>query len=159
MGQTLKDAFLKWPHCAATYAGLGLLVALLFFRSTPPIQPVERFSVDEPFLAAGAHAGRVGGRVFTVSYTGSMKPFLMGGECVVVVASYPEIRKGDVLIYNGELNPFAKAQTIIHRAVQKDSGGWIMSGDANAHTETWSRVRPDNYLGTVVAIYQKKQTP
>lgn len=156
MGQTLKDAFLKWPHCAATYAGLFLLVALLFFRSETPTQLVERYSVDEPFLSAGAHAGRVGGRVFTVSYTGSMKPFLQGGECVVVVASYPDIRKGDVLIYNGPLNPYAQAQTVIHRAVQKDGAGWIMSGDNNAHTETWSRVRPDNYLGTVVAIYQRK---
>lgn len=155
MGQTLKDAFVKWPHCAATYAGLSLLVCLLFFRSSPPILEVERHAVDEPFLSAGAHAARVGGRVFTVSHTGSMKPFLTGGECVVVVASYPEIRKGDVLIYNGTLNPFDKATTIIHRAVQKDSGGWIMSGDNNARTETWSRVRPDNYLGTVVAIYQR----
>ena len=79
MLQTLKDAFTRWPHCAATYAGLALLVVLLFFRSETPTQLVERYSVDEPFLSAGAHAGRVGGRVFTVSYTGSMKPFLQGG--------------------------------------------------------------------------------
>lgn len=156
MGETLKSAFVRWPHCAATYAALALLVVLLFFRQEPPILPVETHVVDEPFLSAAAHAGRVGGRVFTVSFTGSMKPFLMGGENVVVVGEYPAIKRGDILIYTGALNPYGPTTTIIHRAVQKDKDGWIMSGDNNAQTETWSRVRPDNYLGTVVAIYRKK---
>ena len=156
MGETLKSAFVRWPHCAATYAALALLVVLLFFRQEPPLNPIETHNVDDPFAAAAAHAGRVGGRVFTVAYTGSMKPFLMGGEKVVVVGEYPAIKRGDVLIYNGRLNPYAAEQVVIHRAVQHDKDGWIMSGDNNAHTETWSRVRPDNYLGTVVAIYRAK---
>lgn len=155
MGETLKSAFVKWPHCAATYAALALLVVLLFFRQEPPLNPIETHVVDDPFLAAAAHAGRVGGRVFTVAYTGSMKPFLMGGEKVVVVGEFPAVKKGDVLIYEGALNPYGPTTTIIHRAVDKDKGGWIMSGDNNAHTETWSRVTAQNYRGTVVAIYRK----
>lgn len=156
MGETLKSAFVRWPHCAATYAALTLLVVLLFFRQEPPHTDIETHVVDDPFIAAAAHAGRVGGRVFTVAYTGSMKPFLMGGEKVVAVGEYPAIKRGDVLIYNGRLNPYStNEQVVIHRAVQHDKDGWIMSGDNNAHTETWSRVRPDNYLGTVVAIYKR----
>lgn len=155
MGETLKAAFTRWPHCAATYAGLALLVALLFFRQEPPHTDIETHAVDNPFLAAAAHAGRVGGRVYTVSFTGSMKPLLQGGESVVAVGEFPAVRKGDVLIYDGTLNPYGPVTTIIHRAVAKDKGGWIMSGDNNAHTETWSRVTAQNYRGTVVAIYRK----
>lgn len=155
MGETLKSAFTRWPHCAATYAALALLVVLLFFRQEPPLNPIETHAVDNPFLAAAAHAGRVGGRVYTVSFTGSMKPLLQGGESVVAVGEFPAVRKGDVLIYDGTLNPYGPVTTIIHRAVQKDKGGWIMSGDNNANTETWSRVTANNYRGTVVAIYRK----
>ena len=155
MGDTLKSAFVKWPHCAATYAALALLVALLFFRQEPPLNPIETHVVDDPFAAAAAHAGRVGGRVYTVSFTGSMKPLLQGGEKIVAVGEFPAVKRGDVLIYEGALNPYGPVTTIVHRAVQQDKGGWIMSGDNNAHTETWSRVTAQNYRGTVVAIYKK----
>lgn len=155
MLQVVKDAFVRWPNCVATYAALGLATVLLFFRSEPPKPSIETHVVDNPFLFAAAHAGRVGGRVYTVSYTGSMKPFLTGGECVVAVGDYPSIKLGDVLIYEGTLNPYATPTQIVHRAVDRDKGGWIMSGDNNAHTETWSRVKPENYRGTVVAIYRK----
>ena len=155
MGETLKSAFVRWPHCAATYAGLALLVVLLFFRQEPPHNPIETHVVDDPFAAAAAHAGRVGGRVFTVSFTGSMKPLLQGGEKVVAVGEFPAVKKGDVLFYDGELNPYAQPITLIHRAVDRDKGGWIMSGDNNANTETWSRVTANNYRGTVIAIYKK----
>ena len=155
MGNTLKSAFTRWPHCAATYAGLALLLALLFFRQEPPLNQIETHAVDDPFAAAAAHAGRVGGRVYTVSFTGSMKPLLQGGEKVVAVGEFPAVRKGDVLIYEGALNPYGPTTTIVHRAVQKDAGGWIMSGDNNAHTETWGRVTALNYRGTVIAIYKK----
>ena len=155
MGDTLKSAFVRWPHCAATYAALALLVALLFFRQEPPLTAIETHAVDDPFAAAAAHAGRVGGRVYTVSFTGSMKPLLQGGEKIVAVGEFPAVKRGDVLIYEGALNPYGPVTTIVHRAVQKDAGGWIMSGDNNAHTETWSRVTAQNYRGTVVAIYKK----
>ena len=155
MGETLKSAFVRWPHCAATYAALALLLALLFFRQEPPLNPIETHAVDDPFAAAAAHAGRVGGRVYTVSFTGSMKPLLQGGEKIVAVGEFPAVKRGDVLIYEGALNPYGPTTTIVHRAVQKDAGGWIMSGDNNAHTETWSRVTAQNYRGTVVAIYKK----
>lgn len=152
MKQVLQAALTKWPHCIATYAGLLLLAALLFFRSSPPILPIETHAVADPLQAATEHAARVGGRPLRVAFTGSMRPHLHGGEVVVAVADYGAIQAGSVVCYEGQMGD-GVTRMIIHRAVQKDKGGWIMSGDNNAVSETWQRVVPANYLGTVIAIY------
>lgn len=95
-------------------------------------------------------AGGVNGKVWNVSFTGSMKPLLEGGEYVVSVSRYDTIRKGEVLIYRQPYYP----NPIIHRAVQQDKDGWIMSGDSAKHTESWARVTAKEYIGTVVAVYR-----
>ena len=91
-----------------------------------------------------------GQKAWQVSYTGSMRPFLQGGEVVVTEANYDAIKLGQIVVYQA---PYNKSP-IVHRAVQKDGLGWIMSGDSAKHTESWYRVTKDNYLGTVVAVYQ-----
>ena len=46
---------------------------------------------------------------------------------------------------------------MLHRAVDRDSGGWIMSGDNNRWSERWDRVTPTTYMGTVVALVEFSQ--
>ena len=42
----------------------------------------------------------------------------------------------------------------LHRAVLRDRGGWLMSGDNNARSESWDRVTPQTYVGTVEALFE-----
>ena len=146
MSDQLKAAFTKFPYCLATYVcliGAGWLLAFGW-------KPVEN---NPPVYFQETKVGE-GQKVWQVSHTGSMKPFLQGGEYVVTVANYDAIRLGQILVYHA---PYNKSP-IVHRAVQKDKDGWIMSGDANRHTESWFRVTKDNYLGTVVSVYRLDKT-
>ena len=142
MREQLKAAFTKLPYCLATYVcliGAGWLLAFGW-------KPVE----DNPPVYVREVEVRAGEKVWHVSKTGSMKPFLHGGEYVVTVANYEAIRLGQILVYYA---PYNKSP-LIHRAVQKDKDGWIMSGDSAKHTESWYRVTKDTYLGTVVSVYK-----
>lgn len=146
-----RKLFIEWPGCLATYAGLAILAGLLFFRYEPPKPPLPTFvEVDAP-MAAAQYAIKVGGTPYSVAYTGSMKPAFQGGEIVVAVHNYETIKVGDVLIYNASFS----SMHIMHRAVQKDKDGWIMSGDNTSTSESWERVRKANYLGTVVAVFKR----
>lgn len=142
MREQLKAAFTKLPYCLATYVcliGAGWLLAFGW-------EPVK----DNPPVYVREMEVRTGEKVWHVSHTGSMKPFLQGGEYVVTVANYEAIRLGQILVYYA---PYNKSP-LVHRAVQKDKDGWIMSGDSAKHTESWYRVTKDNYLGTVVSVYR-----
>jgi hypothetical protein len=148
---SLKSAFTSWPHCIATYVCLIGAAWLLAFGW----QPVRvDFPIDVaamPANAAQAKADELGGKVWQVGFTGSMKPLLQGGEYVVTVYRYETIRTGEVLVYTATYHD----KPIIHRAVQKDGYGWLMSGDFSPRSESWARVTKDNYLGTAVAAYRK----
>lgn len=151
--QSLKELFTKFPYYIATYVCLVGMAWLLFFGWTPvkldPPIYITPHAQGEALIKA--HASN--GQVFRVSYTGSMEPLLHGGEWVVTTSDYSAIKKGQVLVYKAPYN-----QTpIIHRAVEQDSLGWIMSGDSAQHTESWFRVIPPNYIGTTIAIYKTPQ--
>lgn len=151
MSDRLKAAFTAWPYCLATYVTLIGAAWLLFVpfkpvRLDPPIYPS-----GSPEQASQEAAKAISGRVWVVSFTGSMKPLLQGGEYAVTVKDYPSIKKGQVLVYNATYHD----KPIIHRAVEHDNHGWLMAGDTSPRSESWARVTPDNYLGTVVAVYRK----
>ena len=152
MRKLLASAFTSWPHCLATYVcliGAGWLLAFGW-------QPVKRdFPIyDSPIADSLAQdaAEKLGGNAWRVSYTGSMRPLLTGGEYVVTVDKFDEIQLGQVLVYRAPYN----SNPLIHRAVLKDKHGWLMSGDSSRLSESWSRVTIDNYLGTAVVGYRKE---
>lgn len=154
MKQTLKAAFTQFPFCLATYVFLVGIIWLLFF----PFKPVK---LDPPtYITPNAQgeallkAHTSNGQVFRVSYTGSMKPLLQGGEWVVTAAAYNQIQLGQVLVYKAPYNQ----SPIIHRAVQKDKDGWLMSGDSSPISESWFRVTPESYIGTAIAIFRDPDT-
>ena len=153
MKQTLKAAFTQFPFCLATYVFLVGIIWLLFF----PFKPVK---LDPPLHITPNAQGEAlllahtsNGQVFKVSYTGSMKPLLQGGEWVVTAAAYNQIQLGQVLVYKAPYNQ----SPIIHRAVQKDNYGWLMSGDSSPISESWFRVTPESYIGTAIAIFRDPQ--
>jgi hypothetical protein len=146
----LKSAFTSWPHCVATYVCLIGATWLLAFGWKPVRVDPKIYVTRYPEAEARQLAEQIGGKVWVVGFTGSMKPLLKGGEYVVSVPNFQSIKQGEVLIYN---QPYHD-KPIVHRAVQVDNDGWIMSGDSAKHTESWARVTASNYLGTAVAIYR-----
>jgi hypothetical protein len=109
----------------------------------------------EALLAAAAFAQRAHGRLILTSGTPSMEPLIHGRTYAVIVKRpFESISGSDVLVYRGR--PDANkpdSLTILHRAVQHDKYGWLMSGDNNRWSESWDRVTSDNYTGTVVALF------
>lgn len=150
MKEQLKAAFTSFPHCIATYVAIVGAGWLLFFGWKPVKLDPPVHAVVNPEQVARQEAARLDGAVWAVGHTGSMRPLLQGGEYAVTVSRFADVRLGEVLVYRATYhhNP------IVHRAVQKDSHGWLMSGDSAPHSESWARVNADNYIGTVVAVYR-----
>jgi hypothetical protein len=111
------------------------------------------------FSAASLYAAKVGGSLILTSGTPSMEPLIHGRTYVVVQRlPYASIAKHDILLYKGRPDASKPDQkAMLHRAVLHDSYGWMMSGDNNRWSESWDRVTPDTYLGTVVAIFSFPQ--
>lgn len=150
MKEQLKAAFTSFPHCIATYVAIVGAGWLLFFGWKPVKLDPPVHAVVNPEQVARQEAARLDGAVWAVGHTGSMRPLLQGGEYAVTVSRFADVRLGEVLVYRATYhhNP------IVHRAVQKDSHGWLMSGDSSPRSESWARVNADNYIGTVVAVYR-----
>jgi hypothetical protein len=126
-------------------------------ESLAPVVPTNGHysSQAEAFAASVAYAAANGGTVVTTSGTPSMEP-LIHGRTFAVVQNRPfaSIATRDLLVYMGR--PDASKATrvkMLHRAVEHDSGGWIMSGDNNRWSESWDRVTPQTYGGVVVALF------
>lgn len=154
MRSILKSAFTELPYCLATYVCLIGMGWLIFFSWTPVKLDPPTYTTPNAQGEALIKAHTSNGQVFRVSYTGSMKPLLQGGEWVVTVAAYDKIQLGQVLVYKAHYNP----NPLIHRAVQQDTHGWIMSGDSSPISESWFRVTPETYIGTTIAIFKDPNT-
>jgi hypothetical protein len=150
MREALKSAFVAWPHCLATYVCLVGMTCLLAFGWKPTKRDFAIYESAIPLALAEDAAAKLGGKVWQVSATGSMRPLLAGGEYVVTVANFDAIERGQVLVYHATYN----RNPIIHRAVELDAHGWLMSGDSAPVSESWARVTRENYLGTVVLGYK-----
>lgn len=150
MKEILKSAFTLFPHCIATYVCIIGAVCLLVFGWQPKKIDPPVYIVSNPEMVAREAAQKANGNVWHVGYTGSMKPLLQGGEYAVTAKDFSNIKEGQILVYHATYNK----NPIIHRAVQHDSYGWLMSGDSAKISESWSRVTEQNYIGTVIAIYK-----
>lgn len=138
----------------------GLLIFLLascFYKQTE--YPVFRYdSENMVVLSALAHANDISGSVKVVEPTGSMRPAIYDYDIVVISSpakdSYDNIREGDIVLYRADWAP-PLSPPVLHRAVQKDRYGWIMTGDSPSNSyESKTRLTSANYLGRLVAIYR-----
>jgi len=119
------------------------------------VSKVNCASRVEAFARAVAYVAAHGGRVEITSGTPSMEP-LIHGQTYTVVQDRPfaMIRKYDLLVYLGRPDASRPNRLMmLHRVVQGDRHGWIMSGDHNRWSESWDRVTPQTYFGTVVALF------
>jgi hypothetical protein len=106
----------------------------------PPTTPGPAASLD----ALAAQSLRLGTALRVRARGGSMRPFLIDGDVLVVrPAAAAEIRIGDVICYEPPSGGLR-----LHRAVAREERGFVTRGDAL----TWVEVVPDAaLLGRVIA--------
>lgn len=137
---------------------------LIFFMFPFLQNPAERYKDRNPAIvvhetekdaamAAYEEAKKLNGRYYKTSGTPSMEPLVMGRVYAVgVPKKYEEIQAGDICNYKAK---WANG-IVFHRMVQKDKEGWIASGDNNSRSESYEKVKPDNYMDCVVKIHTYK---
>ena len=94
--------------------------------------------------------------------TGSMAPYippaapgLVQLDTVVAyvvldpAATYESVAIGALVLYTTNWT----SHHVLHQAALKDRLGWIMSGLHNERSETWERLTPASYKGTVARVY------
>jgi len=119
--------------------------------------PVRIVCTDQAAAKEQAGLGAI-----AVLGTGSMAPYipaaLPGRDPLSTVVAYAVldgtatfdgITKGALIVY---APAWAKGR-VMHQAALLDSGGWIMSGLHNERSETWERLTPATYVGTVARVY------
>ena len=116
-------------------------------------------SREEAQEIGGGLAKDAGASLLLTSGTNSMEPLIHGRAYVVVeYQTYDTITRGDLLVYMGRPNARkTERKCMLHRAVMEDHGGWLMCGDNNRWSESWDRVTPASYIGTVTAILEFPQ--
>ncbi len=137
-------------------ATLVVLVLLSGCGRAPNIDPpVFRYDIEMlTRLSAESHARGVKGEVFRLAPTGSMEPFLTGGDWLVVErVPFAELKDGEIIVYRAQWAEKG-APPVCHRIAGRDKYGLIMSGDANRHSEARWRVTDADYAGKLIAVYR-----
>lgn len=130
--------------------GLPVLAALFLSgcTSTAPVAPQSNLSRENALAMAQRTADAMGGRVFTIAPTGSMKPTLDENSVVAVeTVDFAQLRQGDIVIYRD-----AAGVPIVHRLYQQTGVRWIVLGDNNPAVDH-EAVTPANLVGRVCAIF------
>lgn len=124
-------------------------ILLLFSGCTAdPIAPQSSLPRAKALAIAQQTADTLGGRVFTIAPTGSMKPTLDENSVVTVeVVKFDDLRTGDIVIYRD-----SAGLPIVHRLHQKNGSRWIVLGDNNSSADR-ETVTQTNLVGRVCAIF------
>lgn len=126
----------------------------------PTNGPIHVQDSPDPLLEAGFWAANYfPGRheVTTIGVTGSMLPFLKGGEIAVLAHDFDGIAIGSVVAYRtvGGSSP-AIGSRLVHRVVDRNEQGWIPRGDTpGCAIEDWNPITRENYIGTLVGVFRK----
>ena len=129
----------------------------------PPVeQPMPQIvAVTEALDFAKAHPGY---KVTAVLGTGSMAPYIPaspeGKDPMKTVMAYAVVGGDFKDVHTGTLCVYAPEgldYQIIHLAVSFVNGGWIMTGLANKHYETWWRMTPKEFRGYAIKVFLVQQ--
>jgi hypothetical protein len=110
--------------------------------------PRSNVSRENALTLAQLTAKTVGGQVFTVAPTGSMKPTLDESSVVTVEpVAFAALRQGDIVIYRS-----ASGAPIVHRLYEQHGDRWLVLGDNNGSIDR-EAVTQNNLVGRVCAIF------
>ena len=135
---------------ALSFGSLAATAILLLFSgcSTDPLAPQSSLPRSKALAIAQHTADTLGGRVFTIAPTGSMKPTLDENSVVTVeIVKFDDLRAGDIVIYRDNAG-----LPIVHRLHQRNGGRWIVLGDNNSSADR-ETVTQTNLVGRVCAIF------
>ncbi len=140
------------PLSRSISAGLCLIAALWMTGCAGPMEnasaPRSSVSREHALALANAMARTVGGEVFTISATGSMRPTLDESSVVTVEkVAFEDLRRGDIIIYRNN-----RGLPIIHRLFEEHGARWLVLGDNNASIDA-EAVTNANFVGRVCAIF------
>ncbi len=134
------------------FAAVMILAAVTLAPADPPVKNCA--SQAEAFNLAMAFAAKEHVELMPTTGTGSMKPLIPGKAVLLVKKDFGAVAVGNVLVYSGRLTAApSEPITLCHRAKLLDAGGFVMQGDHGCILETWQRVTPKNYRGTVLMIF------
>lgn len=147
----------------------ALLLSLLAGCGPKPQTGLMFYGQPSPELAAMAHASERKGLIWKlVLPTGSMEPFLTGGDAVVIDTFLPfrSARPGAVLLYvpsKEKLQYYPgipEGMPVLHMLAAWVGDEAIMDGIANKHYEGGKlRITEKEYVGTMVAGYTRREKP
>lgn len=140
------------PPLLGFVACVAALVSLVFTgcSSAPSTVAAPRSSVprERALTLAKMMARTVGGEVFTIAPTGSMKPTLDESSVVTIEkVDFALLRRGDIIIYRN-----VRGLPIIHRLYEQHGSRWLVLGDNNGSIDP-EAVTADNFVGRVCAIF------
>lgn len=140
---------LRWTLFGALLGGAAFLSGCSSVLG-PSMGTAPRSSVSREHALSLAQmtAATVGGQVFTVAPTGSMKPTLDESSVVTVErVVFAELRAGDIVIYRN-----SNGLAIIHRLYEQHGQSWLVLGDNNGSVDR-EAVTSHNLVGRVCAIF------
>lgn len=151
---------------------LLLLLAVLTLTACGPKAPdpsIVLWEQPDPATAARLHAAEKPGHIwYSVAPTGSMEPFVTGGDAVVVDTTFrfEDLKPAMFANYLPDEKKLPrypglqKGTTLIHMFAAWSGDAAIMDGIANAHYERGElAVRKHEFKGRVVQVYTKRKQP
>jgi hypothetical protein len=143
-----------------------LIAVVLLLAGCGPKAPDRSLILWEqpaPAVAALAHVKeRAGLEARHILPTGSMEPFLTGGDWIVIDKTVPfeALKAADLVLYQARWLP-ATAVPVVHMAAAKLGDEWVMDGIANAVYERNERMRMGRaeYRGRVIQVYTARKKP
>lgn len=132
---------------------LMLLLALLSGCATGPglaggIAPRSGVPRENALALAKLAAATIGGQVYTIAPTGSMRPTIDESSIVTIEqVSLENLQKGDIVVYRS-----SSGAAVIHRLYEKAHDRWLVLGDNNATIDR-EAVTSRNLIGRVCAIF------
>jgi signal peptidase I len=144
----LPASFIRLVVATGLLAILAMSTGCATTGSTATITPRSNVSREHALSLAQLTAAAVGGKVYTVAPTGSMKPTLDESSVVAVEpAPFATLRRGDIIIYRS-----AAGAPVVHRLYEQNGDKWLVLGDNNPTIDR-EAVTSVNLLGRVCAIF------
>jgi hypothetical protein len=143
---------------------LIIIASLFLVACTPKRDTIPTFWEQTPMqaqIAANLHANEVGGVAYLVAPTGSMEPFITGGDFVVVKpVPYSTVHVGMAANYQARWRP-PESPTVTHWVAAKLGDEWVMDGQANKYYERDASqlMGEKEFRGQVIAIYTQRKGP
>lgn len=149
------------------YCAIGAaLVASVIFIATdktpkyPDTSIVEWGCVSAEFDAR-AFAEKTKGKVYKVAPTGSMEPYLTGGDFAVMDPRFPfrDLKPRDSAVYQANWLP-PTADPVVHMVAGKYKTAFIMTGIANPGYEMGKQsMTEQDYRGKVTKVFTERENP